>query len=50
MDVLRRLFRTNKVNRIYEEDDQIVVDTKIQRNKVVENYKDGKIYVCIKNV
>ncbi|MBU3186673.1 Rha family transcriptional regulator [Clostridium estertheticum] len=38
------------VNRIYDEDDKIVMDTKITRNKVVNSYKEGKIYVCIKNI
>ena len=38
------------INRIYDEDDNIAVDTQIQRNKIVNNYSEGKIYYCVRNV
>jgi prophage antirepressor-like protein len=38
------------INRVYDEDDKIVVDTKITRNEIVDSYGDGKIYICLKNV
>ena len=58
VDCLERFDTTNFVkaindmiiNRIYDEDDKIAVDTQIQRNKIVESYSEGKIYFCIRNV
>ena len=58
VDCLERFDTTNFVkaindmviNRIYDEDDKIAVDTQIQRNKIVDSYSDGKIYFCIRNV
>ena len=58
VDCLERFDTTNFVkaindmivNRIYDEDDKIAVDTQIQRNKIVDNYSQGKIYFCIRNV
>ncbi len=38
------------MNRIYCEDDNIVKKTVCEKNKSVHSYKDGKIYVCIKNI
>lgn len=38
------------ITRIYDEDDKIVATTKIERNKIVNSYDDGKIYICIRNI
>jgi len=38
------------LTKFYGENDNIVDKTVIERNKDVEEYRDGKIYICIKNV
>jgi Rha family phage regulatory protein len=38
------------MNRVYCVDDNIVKNTVIEKNKSIDSYKDGKIYVCIKNI
>jgi len=37
------------ITREYGEDDNIVEKVIVERNKIVESYKDGKIYICIQN-
>jgi len=38
------------ITREYGEDDNIVEKVIVERNRVVESYKDGKIYICIQNL
>jgi prophage antirepressor-like protein len=38
------------ITRCYGEDDNIVRKVIVERNKVVDSYEDGKIYVCIQNI
>ena len=38
------------ITREYGEDDNIVEKVIVERNKVVESYNNGKIYICIQNL
>ena len=38
------------ISRVYHEDDRIVEKIVAERNKTVNSYKEGKIYICIKNI
>ena len=38
------------VSRVYHEDDRIVEKIVTERNKTVNSFKEGKIYICIKNI
>ena len=38
------------ITRYYHEDDRIVEKIVTERNKTVNSFKEGKIYICIKNV
>jgi len=38
------------ITRCYYEDDRIVEKIVTEKNKSVKSYKDGKIYICIKNI
>ena len=37
------------ISHIYKQDDNIVSKVVVEKNKSVETYKQGKIYICIKN-
>ena len=37
------------ITKVYKEDDNVVSKVVIEKNKSVETYKQGKIYICIKN-
>lgn len=38
------------ITRVYGEDDNIVEKVIVERNNTVDDYDDGKIYVCIRNI
>jgi len=38
------------ITREYGEDDNIVEKVIVERNKTVESYGEGKIYMCIQNL
>jgi Holliday junction resolvase RusA-like endonuclease len=38
------------ITRVYGEDDKIVNKVILEKNKSVNSYKEGKIYICIKNI
>ena len=38
------------ITRCYHEDDRIVEKIVTERNKTVNSFKEGKIYICIKNI
>ena len=37
------------ITKVYKQDDNIVSKVVVEKNKSVETYKQGKIYICIKN-
>jgi len=38
------------ITRELGEDDNIIDKIIVERNNIVSSYKDGKIYVCIRNI